>query len=64
MNWKDFEKQRIETLSARWLELFNEGKRPSVIMDALQNETGLNKFTIYRIISVKELKKQAIEVNY
>jgi len=61
MNYKDFQEQRKQTLSDRWLILFNEGKRPSVIMNTMQKETGLNKFTIYRIICVKELKKQAVE---
>ena len=48
-----------EELDNRFIELYNAGYRTSVILDKMEQEFGYTVWTLYKKLSIEDLKSKA-----
>ena len=58
MTKQEFFLQRREAIESDFKEMYRDGKRPKIIMDTLSQKFGLSVHSIYRQISIRDLKRE------
>jgi hypothetical protein len=58
MTKQEFFLQRRESIEQDFKELYQDGKRPKVILEQLAEKHGLSVHSIYRQINIKDLKRE------
>lgn len=53
--------ETIEKLEARYVELWNEGLRPTRIFRQISKETSYSTHTLQKMLDVRKLKKKLTE---
>ncbi len=60
-NWGSLREERNAELRKMFVELYKQGYRSDVCIDAMKDRYKISKATIYRNINLVELKRKALQ---